>query len=62
MGDGLCVLVSLGVGDRQHVERVIVVRIFVPHQPQVRNRLIVLAAVAWSSPYAPPENALKAGR
>ena len=45
MGDGFGVFVALRVRDGQHVERVIVVRIFVAHETQVRNRLVVLPAV-----------------
>jgi hypothetical protein len=40
-----CGLVSLGVRDREHVERVVVVGVFVSDEAQVRNRLVVLAAV-----------------
>ena len=42
---GFGVLAALRMRDREHVERVIVVRIFVADQPQVSDRLIVLAAV-----------------
>ena len=43
--DRFGVLAALGVRDREHVERVIVVGIFVAHEAQVHDRLIVLAAV-----------------
>jgi hypothetical protein len=42
---GLGVLVPLGMGDGKHVERVIVVGILVANQAQVRDGLVVLAAV-----------------
>jgi hypothetical protein len=43
--DGFGVLVPLCMGDRQHVEGVIVVGILVANQAKVCNRLVVLAAV-----------------
>src|SRR4029077_8889894 len=45
MGDRLRMLVALRMGDRQHVDRVVVVGILVANQTQMRDRLIVLAAV-----------------
>jgi hypothetical protein len=36
---------SLGMGDGEHVERVVVVRLLVADQPEVRERLVVAAAV-----------------
>jgi len=45
VGDGFCVLVALRMGDRKHVDRMVVVRILVANQTQMRDRLIVLAAV-----------------
>ena len=41
--DRLGMLAALGVGDGQHVEGVVVVRILVADQPQVRDRLVVAA-------------------
>ena len=41
--DRLSRLAALGVRDREHVKRVVVVGVFVPNQPQVRERLIVAA-------------------
>ena len=43
--DGFGVFAALRVRDREHVERVVVVGIFVADEPQVRDRLIVAAAV-----------------
>ena len=45
MRDRFGVLVPLGVGDGEHVERVVVVGILVAHEAQVRERLVVRAAV-----------------
>ena len=45
MGDGFGVFAALGVRDGEHVERVVVVGILVAHQAQVRDRLVVVAAV-----------------
>ena len=45
MGDRFGRFTTLGVRDGEHVERVIVVRILVADQPQVEERLVVVAAV-----------------
>ncbi len=45
MGDGFGGLIPLGVGDGEHVERVIVVRILIPDKPKMSNGLIVLTAI-----------------
>src|SRR5437867_318232 len=45
VGHGLGVLTTLSVSDCQHVQGVIVVGILVTHQPEVRNGLVVFAAV-----------------
>ena len=45
VGDRLDVFAALGVGDGQHVERVIVVGVLVAHQTEVRQGLVVPAAV-----------------
>ena len=45
VGDSLGVLTSLRVSDSEHVERVIVVGIFVAYEPEMRNCLVVLSAV-----------------
>ena len=42
---GFGVLLALRVSDGEHVDRMIVVGILVAHEPQVRDRLIVLPAV-----------------
>ena len=41
MGDRFGVFAALRVGDGEHVERVVVVGIFVADQAQVRDRLVV---------------------
>ena len=45
MCNRLRVLPALRMGDGEHVERVVVVRIFVANKAQVRDRLVVPAAV-----------------
>src|SRR2546422_11614869 len=45
VGDRFSVLAALRVRDREHVERMIVVGIFIAHESEMRDRLIVLAAV-----------------
>ena len=45
VGDRFGVFPSLGMGHRQHVERVFVVGVLVANQTKVRDRLIVAAAV-----------------
>jgi hypothetical protein len=45
MCDRLGRLAALGMSDREHIERVIVVWIFVADEPQIRERLIVTAAI-----------------
>jgi hypothetical protein len=45
MRNGFGVLAALRVGDRQHVEGVVVVGIFVTDQPQVGNGFVVASAV-----------------
>jgi hypothetical protein len=45
MSDGLGVLAPLRMSYREHVQRVIVVRVFVAHEAQVRDRLVVAAPI-----------------
>ena len=45
MRDGLGVLAALRVGDGEHVEGVVVVGVFVAHEAQMCDRLVVLSAV-----------------
>ncbi len=45
VGNRFSRFLPLRMGDGEHVECVIVVRVFVAHESQVRNGLIVLAAV-----------------
>jgi hypothetical protein len=45
MSDRFGMLVTLGMRDGKHVQRVIVVRILISHETQVGDRLIVLAAI-----------------
>ena len=45
MGNGFGMVATLGMGHRQHVEGVIVIGIFVPHQVEVRDGLVVPPAI-----------------
>src|SRR5262245_66287717 len=45
MGNRLSVLVPLSVRDGEHVDGVVVVRVFVAHEAKMRDRLVVLSAV-----------------
>ena len=45
MGEGLRGLLALRVSDGEHIECMVVIRILVAYEPQVRDSLVVLPAV-----------------
>jgi hypothetical protein len=45
VGDRFCVLIALGVRHGQHVDGVVVIRVLVTDQAQMRDRLVVLPSV-----------------